>query len=49
MAEEKNPSETVPGGKYIQGDVYVNAHGEIIGKVNEKDDKKETEKEEVKK
>ena len=35
MTEEKKQSETVEGGKYIQGENYINANGDVIGKVNE--------------
>jgi hypothetical protein len=31
--------ETVPGGRYIVGDVIQNAHGEEIGKVSKADQK----------
>ena len=35
MADETPVNETVVGGKYILGDNYVNAEGEVIGKVKE--------------
>lgn len=36
MTEEKKQDETIPGGRYIQGENYINANGEIIGKVTER-------------
>jgi hypothetical protein len=38
---DKKQDETIPGGKYIQGENYVNADGEIIGKVKEEKPKAE--------
>ena len=32
-AAAKKLDETVPGGKYIQGEYYVNANGDILGEV----------------
>lgn len=29
--------ETIPGGKYIDGDVYRDAHGNVLGNVSKKD------------
>lgn len=33
MEAEKKIDETIPGGKYIVGDNYVNAEGEVLGPV----------------
>lgn len=33
MSAEKKIDETVPGGKYIVGDRYVNANGDDLGPV----------------
>jgi hypothetical protein len=36
MADEKKLDETVPGGKYIVGDRYVDASGKDLGPVSAK-------------
>jgi len=43
-------NETVPGGKYIQGDNYIDANGKVIGKVEkETREKADRKADEVKK
>jgi len=48
--ETKKPSETVPGGRYIRGDEYIDANGKVLGKVESaKTESAKTETKEVKK